>query len=650
MSSWFDRVQKSVSLVFHFLGKRSGILAFCIIFVVITLSSIPPLTSGKKLNFDNDFFQYASRHEAVRKSILEYHTFPLRSHWFGGGYPTLGDPEDPSLNPFVLLSILFGTVTGLKLIGFLGLLVGGLSTYALARYVLGYTRWGALFCGLIFGTSLFVPLRLRDGNPNEIYAAFLPLCLLLIGLAYRGRIIALVILPFVFYTMLSDGKLTCFMGMFYIGILCLLNIFPVFNTFTPSSQKRVDFSPLKILLFTLTITFFIGMIRILPALEVISAKGGLSNVELYFYPETYEVKSYEFQRFWKELVNWKGEQDLVTIGWVPIILFGAALLTFWRKSVPWAITLALFAWLLLADKAPIDLFRPLWKLPIFNAVRQPYKYFSFQVVFSIVIASGQIFTLLKRIRFRWLEHLIAIVLIVSGLVFLYPRMAKIQRETYEHTYVPSGPVQEEFFNVKGKELERNREKPPRAVTYFNVLRNIGTVDWYTGIPIEEDAIPRYFVDRDGNYIPNPEYRGEAFFLRADDMTDQNGTPNTAKAVFRPNSIAVQVDVQSPGILVINQNYHRGWHTDRGELSNRNGLISLRLQDTGSYTIHLRYIPRSFYTGLIVSIFSFVIFGLICWAYATGRLLKYSKDGSSVLRMSSKAILWMIDHKTEVKPQ
>ena len=134
------KIQNLILSVFRFLQNRADILAYGIIFVVITLSSIPPLTSGGKLNLNADFFQYASRHEAVRKSLIEYHTFPLRSHWFGGGFPTLGDPEDPSLNPLVLLSVMFGTVMGLKLITYLALLVGGLSTYALARYILGYTR------------------------------------------------------------------------------------------------------------------------------------------------------------------------------------------------------------------------------------------------------------------------------------------------------------------------------------------------------------------------------------------------------------------------------------------------------------------------------------------------------------------------------
>lgn len=845
----------NITSTLKFLKKHLDLFAFVVIFIVITLASIQPLISGEKLNFNNDFFQYAARHESVRKSLIEYHTFPLRAYWFGGGYPTLGDPEDPTLNPLVLLSILFGSVMGLKLIGFLAILIGGLSTYALARYVLGYTRWGALFAGLVFGTSLFVPLRIADGNPNEVYAAFLPLCLLLIGLACQGRKSAFLILPIVFYTMLSDGKLTCFMGMFYIGILCFLDIVPFFSTFDKqNSSNKFNTRPLKIFFIALGITFFIGMVRILPALELIQSKGGLSNIDLYFYSKEYSVLAYKFDQLWQELIYWNGRQGLVTVGWIPVVLLGIALVAFWRKSLPWVILFVLFGWLLLADNAKIDLFRLLWKLPVFNAVRRPYKYFSFQIVFTFAIASGQCFVLLKQFRPRWLEHFIALVLIVFAVGFLYPKMIKIQSNTYD--YEPRTKLltsAKEFYNVQGKGIERNRSEPFRSVTYFNLLRNIGTIDWHTGIPIDENAIPKYFVDRENRYIPNPEYRGQAFFLPIENPTElsadlptiekhalshglvglwhfdqiRDGTANdsskkdnngklvnieqelvkgrfgnalmfdgnnwidveparslrldqsyslsvwikpfdltqnmerfildtdfwrsgsryslvlhegfvrvmhnfieaggkhaivqvdyqkaglslnrwhhiaavfdqaqlrlyvdgelqavksysrknrfnkdvslrigartdppgkecfkgliddvaiwdraltveeikkiqsmgatesalpqsTAKVKFRPNSINVQVHVKSPGILVINQNYHRDWHTDQGQIFNKAGLIALRLQKTGNYTIHLRYIPRSFYTGLIISILSLAVIGFICWTYATGRLFR-----------------------------
>ena len=249
---------------------------------------------------------------------------------------------------------------------------------------------------MVFGLSLFVPLRVQDGNPNEVYATFLPLCLLLIGLACRGYKLSIIILPIVFYTMLSDGKLNCFMGMFYVGLVCLLNLIPRFGIFPKSkSVDRIDTQPIKVFLLAIGITFFVGMVRILPTVEHINEKGGLGNIDLFFYTETYNFSGYTFERLWQETIGWKGKQGLVTVGWLPVLLSVIVTFVFWRKSLLWGIVLILFGWLALANNISIDLFELLWHLPIFNAVRQPIKYFSFQIVFTIAIASGQFFVLYK---------------------------------------------------------------------------------------------------------------------------------------------------------------------------------------------------------------------------------------------------------------
>ena len=258
---------------------------------------------------------------------------------------------------------------------------------------------GITFFGIGFWLKFICSVRVQDGNPNEVYAAFLPLCLLLIGLACRGYKLSIIILPIVFYTMLSDGKLNCFMGMFYVGLVCLLNLIPGFGIFPKSkSVDRIDTQPIKVFLLAIGITFFVGMVRILPAVVHINEKGGLGNIDLFFYPETYNFSGYIFERLWQETIGWKGKQGLVTVGWLPVLLFVIVAFVFWRKSLLWGIVLILFVWLVLANNISIDLFELLWHLPIFNAVRQPIKYFSFQIVFTIAIASGQFFVLLRRLH------------------------------------------------------------------------------------------------------------------------------------------------------------------------------------------------------------------------------------------------------------
>ena len=175
--------------------------------------------------------------------------------------------------------------------------------------------------------------------------------------------------------------------------------------------------------------------------------------------------------------------------------------------------------------------------------------------------------------------------------------------------------------------------PLRSVAYLNLLRNVGTIDWYTAVPLPENAVPKYFVGAEDKYIPNPEYRGEAFFLK---------TGNEAEPSLRPNSIDVAVHVREPDTLVINQNYHRDWHTNHGEIFDKNGLLALRLQDTGSYRIHLSYIPRAFQKGLAITVLSLLALCFVCWAYVTGRLMSWTQHSSHLLRNGSRAILWLID--------
>jgi len=627
-----SQLQNASGFLIQFLRRKSDIAALILIAAVIALPSISPLSSGSKVNFNDDFFYYAGMHESVRQAVLEHHTFPTRSLWIGGGYPSLGNPEDPALNPLTLITIVFGSVMALKIITFMALLVGGLSSYLLARHILGYTKWGSLFCGLVFGLSLFVPLRVYDGNTNEVYVAFLPLCMLLIGLACRGRKTAIFILAFVFYTMLSDGKLIALMIFLYLGILCLLDIIPSFNIFATKNLNKMNIKPLKVLFLALTITFFVGMLRILPVLDMIETMGGLQSNFLWFKPITYSPSGVvTLQELWHNLIGYKDILNIATIGLIPVLLALSVLFIFPPKAFPWAVTIFLFTWLMLAYNAPVDLSKLLWHLPVFDVITK-HKYYAFPIVFSLIIVAGQFFWLLSKIRSKWLEHALAAALILLSVWFLYPRFDAIQKNTYTYDIPEEFLVrQNEFYNIQGLGIPRFRAKPLNSVIYTNVIRNVGIIDSVTHYG--EKAVPKYFVDAEGTLIPNPGYKGEAHFA---------DPANTAKATFRPNSIMVQVNLRKPDMLVINQNYERNWHSEHGRIFNKGGLIALRLDKPGVYDITLRYFFRSFFVGLFLSIVSLIALISICWSYKTGRLIKWSHDAPIHIRWMPRFILWLIN--------
>jgi len=601
-------------------NRRLDLLAFSLIAFVIVLIWLPTFTTPRTMPLNDDFLLHVARHEAVRKSLVEYRTLPLRSHWFGGGYPTLGEPEDPALNPLVLLSLLFGSAMGVQLLAFVAALAGGLGTYALARYVLDYTRWGALFSALIVGASRCVLENMAAGNIGELCASYLPVCLLLIGLSCRRRHVALFLLPLVFYTMLSTGKQGFFMAILYIAVLCLLDAPRVLRSLAPEGgARKLEGRALKILILALGVAFLVGMARILPLLEFIRAVGGLTESTL----DTYPTRSGGSTVY---PLGTGGSAGYITFGWIPFALFGIALCCFWKRSLPWVISLALSIWLALGENAPLNLFGLLQDLPVFSAIAIPNKFFWFQILISIAVGSGQFFWLLRRLRRRWVEHLCAALLIIAAMSFLYPRAMSLQRNI-SRVEAPAEPFiqQEEFFNVRGSGIPRNRVGPPRALTYLNMLENVGTIDWYTAVPLAENAIPKYFVGEEDTPIPNPEYRGEVFFVDSAGLSPATGLgppapPGSVQSwSFAPNSIVADVIVDRPGVLVINQNYHPAWSTDRGELFERAGLLAVRLREIGSYTIQLHYRPRSFVVGLIITILSLTAWALACWASATGRL-------------------------------
>jgi hypothetical protein len=389
----------------------------------------------------------------------------------------------------------------------------------------------------------------------------------------------------------------------------------------------------------MALTALIGMVRILPAEELIRSEGGIQQM-LSSHPKVYHpefVHAYTFGRLWKEAVSFDGLVGPVTIGWMPVLLSGIAFIAFLRHTLAWGLSLLLFVGLALAHQAPVDLLKPLWNLPVFDTIYRPDKYFSFQIAFALAIVSGRSFSLLEKLRSRWMEGLIAVTVIVFSVGFLYPEARRMHGRTYT-SEVPVAELWTErgFFQVEGMSLLRHRRSPPRSLTYLNLGQDIGTLDWYTAIPIRADAVPKYFVGLDNDYVLNPAYRGEAYFDEP-----ANAGSVTATPVFRPNTIAVPVEVRAPATLVINQNFHRNWHADHGEVFGRGGRLAVQLDETGTYVVHLRYHPRSFYLGLALTVSTLAGLLCVCWTYATGRLDRWFHRGPLALRHSARAILLLI---------
>jgi len=569
--------------------------------LIVFAACLPVATSGGRINYNNDFFQYAARHELVRQGVLTFHTLSQRSHLVGGGFPILGDPEDPTFNPFVLLTLAFGAVAGIKWIGIVSMVFGAVAMYALAREALGYTRYGATASALFFGLSLWLPVRLRDGNPNEVYYTFIPACLLCIYRAHAQRRYVIV-LAGLFVTMLSDGKQSFFVCVAYIAVLCACARLPGSSLWAPPDSALSEFRrdrSFAWLALALVIAAVVGAARILPAVALIDTNGSLGRMALHFHAPNYDpgqIAAYSISRMLREAVAWRGEAALkgltsACIGWIPLALAAGACGLSWRRAFPWLATGALSAWLALAHNAPIDLFRAVWELPVFNAIAAPAKYFGAIPVLCVCVLSGRGIDGVISCRWTRARGPLAIVLIAAGAAFLFPKVWAVSKATYTYE-LPSdaAPASETFYSVRGDGLSRGRLGPLEANTYVNVLRGIGTIDWYTGIPIAERATARYLIAANGARRPNPEYRGECYWL--DDGS-------AVAMTFAPNAMSARIRADTTRTLVINQNYHADWRANTGTLGEWNGVLCVRVPP-GSYELRLTYFSRPFALGLAAS--------------------------------------------------
>ena len=572
---------------------------------VVVLALLPMLATGDRLCDDPDGFLYYSRHGFVRRSLLEHHTFPLRSHAFGGGYPTISDPEDPTFNPLTALTVAFGAAFGIKLIVALGTVAAAAGTYLLARRTLGHSPWGAAFASAAYALSLWLPLRLSGGNPNEVYAMLLPLCLFLACTAPR-RVWVSAALPLVLYIWMSDGKQSFLVMVLYAGVA--LSAHALAERGRPLRERT---QPLLHLLLALGFTFFIGQVRILPVLELIQQKGGVSGAGLWNHPRFYAPRGLALREFLPGFCGWGSGNGMIHAGILPVV--GCAVALAWRprRSLIWAVPTLLFVWLTMAERAPVDLLSWLIRLPLYAALDTPRKYFAPVIVFGICLGSAGAIDLLRRLRPRWLGTAAAVGLVLAAVARTGPAVAWMGRETYT-LQLPAEALKpvKSFYAVKGRGLRRTRRRPLNALAYVNLLRGRGTVDWYSAILLPEHAQPRFFVDRHGQETPNPAYRGEAWFLR---------DVNRARVRLEPNRVEVSVEMSEPDILVINQNHHPAWRSDAGVVHNRDNLLAVRLDKTGAYQVRLRYRPASFLSGAAGSACGVVVLAVFVLLRRRGKL-------------------------------
>lgn len=588
--------------------KNIGALLF--LSCVLITASIPLFKDIRNINADWDLLQVLSYDRFFVRSLLDFHQFPLRSHYFGGGYPLIANPQDGSLNPLMIFSVVFGEVIGLKLKLFIYYALGAFGMYYLSRSVLKYNNYGAVFSsatfllgGLIYRITLTHAYTSTDFFLIPLFLAF-------------------------FIRSKEDNRSLIISGMIlaFLAMTAGPDFIPIYFLFFLFSLVSFERAYIKNFLIVSCAAFFLGAVKIFPMIELLQQNP--RSIDEYV---PFGSSTGVWEHLWRTFCHRYPRFDIYSravysyyyLGVVPVL---AAILSFFvcrKENLRYAVLLVIFVMAGLGPQAPFNIFKLLWKLPFFHSLDRPVRYFFPIAVFIIALASGRLFFFFEKMNRPKLSAL------VFSPVILFVTLDLLAVNGIWHTdvfplAVPRADSRSVFSQAKN--LHPNRDFYPQALRrrpvyaqrsweltrptqYELMLSNIGKVNSYVNIHLGEYAVPKYFVDADeekgrrglNDYELrlNPAYRAEAYFL--------DSRRNSASLeLISPNRIVLNVSVAEPDRLIINQNYDKYWMADKGVVGGSFGLLSVRLKEPGSYKIQLSYVPVSFYSGLAASIAAVVL--------------------------------------------
>jgi len=272
-----------------------------------------------------------------------------------------------------------------------------------------------------------------------------------------------------------------------------------------------------------------------------------------------------------------------------------------KKLLRWYLLYLIFVMLIMGKNSPVDLFWFIHKLPVFASMDKPAKYFNFFHVFIVAITGTSVIQVSRgflRKHVRFYESAVLVLITLTALPLLNQG-----RHVYKNLFnltLGAVPRNDVFCQTYLMDQDRTSGK-----MYYNLLMNMGTINWYGAILLKENAAPRYFLEYKGEEIhasENNDYFGEIYFM--DEREGKYGIhPSHVKITANKITIRLpqnQIKEKELARLVINQNYHKSWRSNIGKVQEYNGLISVDLSRINEDVLVLKYVPLDFYIGALIS--------------------------------------------------
>jgi len=553
------------------------VILFLIIVLLISTWGIysNPRTVTKK-DYDWDYFYLME--SASRMSISEFGEFPLWNPYKCGGMVLFSHPDSKFFTPLFFLTLIFGEIISIKIEIMLMMILGIIGMYLLSKE-LKMSQTAGIVSTLIFTLSPHFMLRVVTGNPNWLTMLLLPLTIYLF-LKRRYILVSLIITFIVFYGG-SYNLLFFVLALGYVGIIFSKN------------KKKVIFWICMII----TLSILLSAIKTVTFIDTLY----LNNPRMYIKPQEASASI-----LFDSLIN-RGtdpyKNDFVIpglkylknkktyffvqynsyIGLIPLVILLGGLIIFYKKLWPLLIALVLSSFYYLGNNTVINIYQLSRILPLFSSIRNQTS-IGVLIIFFSAITIGKIITFAKKkFKIPRLTIILLIIIIALDLIIINTGILSGVFEKYINNQYPEEFKFPSYVNQSSKFGE-----------YGQFLQNHGQIICYETYPIK--SISKNIIDS-VNIKGNPITRNSDLF-RGDVYLINNETTEIVK--YTPNSLEIRVNTTEETTLVVNQNYHKSWKSDRPVEKTNRGLISVRVTPEDKI-IRLRFSPTSFWMGMWISI-------------------------------------------------
>ncbi|MBL8019542.1 MAG: hypothetical protein JNM27_07770 [Leptospirales bacterium] len=535
----------------------------------------------------DDWDQHTFYLEAVVRSLRGLE-IPFWNPYYKGGMPIFENPQIRIFTPTVWLGVLFGSLQGLKLSIPLYYLAGCLGSWYLFDRTLQAHPLVTAFCSVTFVFSGFMAQHMFAGHANYMSVQLFPA---IYACFHRfktaGRAGFALAFSIFFAWVLWDG--------FVYGFLFLIFLYSVLGVL--HFIQSPDLITLRKLSLLAILTLGFSAIRLIPAASFYVEQGA------YFMPSGEILGPWQIlqtflshsqhpvlaRNFSPQAHNWWEYGNYV--GFAPIVGLLLLLPFARRKDIPIAAATFLCLLLMAGEFHPFAPASLLAQIPGFGGMRCHARWGIVVLFCGVVLLAS----LVERAResIQWSARL---ALLFNGLllvVFVYVAYdLRINRKPLNSVFETG---------VHARNLVFRKEKG---------IETVKTLPGYGAASSQYQAMLNHLSMREGyemlswptrvSSIGEPGYRGEFYLM-------QMGRP-VVPVSWSMNRLAFEVELDAPDILVVNQNFYRGWKAS-GDFTAESvdGLLGVRLK-SGKNLLVLSYSSPFAVAGIAVTLVT--LFGAI----------------------------------------